>query len=214
MKTTMETAPRRRWMAVMAVIFSSTNAYTLYSNRPRRSHSPAVYYPPTFAVNRRTIVAGAGAPPVALEGSVNGNDDMDRTNERRRKLIGSATMAAASFGLLFFNGSIVGATAAAAELPDAGGLEVIKTPSGLKYLDLVPGTGRTPQYGELLSIAYTGYIKLPSGNVKKYSSEPQKFDQVTDGYLIKHGNGKTIAGLDEGLVRLCILKMLESAYLT
>jgi hypothetical protein len=203
----MEKTPRRRWMAVMVVIFSSTNAYTLYSNRPRRSHSSAVYYyPPTFAaVNRRTTTAGAGAgaPPVALEGSVNGNDDMDSTNERRRKLIGSATMMAASFGLLFFNGSIVGAAAAvAAELQQDGGLEVIKTPSGLKYLDLVPGTGRTPQYGELLSIAYTGYIKLPSGNVKKYSSEPQKFDQVTDGYLIKHGNGKTIAGLDEGLVRL------------
>lgn len=79
------------------------------------------------------------------------------------------------------------------------GFEVIKTPSGLKYLDLVQGTGRTPAYGEYVSISYTGYIKLPS-NAKRYSTEPQKFDHV-DAYLLKHGNGRTIAGLDEGLVR-------------
>jgi hypothetical protein len=189
----MDKASRRRWMAALAVVFSSTNAYTLYGNRPRRSHSSSVD-PPTYAVNRRTTTG-------AIFG-VNANDGIEWTNERRRTLIESTAMAA-SFGLLFFNG-IIGEAAAAAE-PDGGGLEVIKTPSGLKYLDLVPGTGRTPQYGELLSIAYTGYIKLPSGNKKKYSSEPQKFDQVTDGYLVKHGNGKTIAGLDEGLVRLLYL---------
>lgn len=119
------------------------------------------------------------------------NLDVQSTNNRRQLL---AATVGAPIGFAFGYG------ASPAMADESGGFEVIKTPSGLKYLDLVPGTGRTPNYGELVSIAYTGYIKLPSNNVKRYSSEPQKFDRV-DGYLLKHGNGKTIAGLDEGLVR-------------
>lgn len=74
-----------------------------------------------------------------------------------------------------------------------GGLKVFQTPSGLKYIDLVPGNpaSDTPQYGQLLSIAYKSYITLPGGN-------PQMYDSV-DSYLLKHGNGRSIAGLDEGL---------------
>ena len=64
------------------------------------------------------------------------------------------------------------------------------TPSGLKYFDIKEGEGATPRYGQLLSIKYTGYVKLPN-------QDKQKFDSST--FLIKHGNGRTVAGLDEGL---------------
>lgn len=70
-------------------------------------------------------------------------------------------------------------------------VQVFATPSGLKYIDLREGEGNvTPRYGQLLAIKYTGYIKLPN-------SEKQKFDAST--FLVKHGNGRTIPGLDEGL---------------
>ena len=80
---------------------------------------------------------------------------------------------------------------------------VLKTSSGLKYIDIIPGTGMSPMYGNLCSISYTAYVKLPTNsnsnnNRPKYTTKPQKYDHC-DGYLIKHGNGRMIAGLDEGL---------------
>lgn len=81
---------------------------------------------------------------------------------------------------------------------NAEDINVIKTNSGLKYLDLVPGTGPSPEYGNMVTITYKGYVKLPA-NAKKLSTEPQLFDQVTDGFLFKHGSGRMIPGLDEGL---------------
>jgi FKBP-type peptidyl-prolyl cis-trans isomerase len=76
-------------------------------------------------------------------------------------------------------------------------LPVLKTSTGLKYIDLVPGTGISPSYGNLVSIAYTAYVKLPANN-RQFSTQPQRFDH-SDAYLIKHGNGRMIAGLDEGI---------------
>ena len=80
---------------------------------------------------------------------------------------------------------------ALAEETTAEGLTVFKTNSGLKYIELEEGAGPTPRYGQLCSIQYTGYMKLPT------ESAPQKFDSNI--FLIKHGNGRTIPGLDEGL---------------
>lgn len=73
----------------------------------------------------------------------------------------------------------------------AEGKTVFKTPSGLKYLELQEGSGPTPRYGQLCAIQYTASLKLPT------ESTPQKFD--SNSFLIKHGNGRIIAGLDEGI---------------
>jgi FKBP-type peptidyl-prolyl cis-trans isomerase len=87
---------------------------------------------------------------------------------------------------------------------DESTVPVFKTPSGLKYIDLIPGnadssTGSpSPAYGDLCSIAYTAYIKLPKNNLQ-YSTQLQQYDRSTNGYIVKHGNGKMIPGLDEGL---------------
>uniref|UniRef100_A0A7S2VB87 peptidylprolyl isomerase n=1 Tax=Entomoneis paludosa TaxID=265537 RepID=A0A7S2VB87_9STRA len=74
---------------------------------------------------------------------------------------------------------------------------MFQLPSGIKYLELKPGTGPTPEYGQLVSIAYKGYIKLPA-NKNNDNPSPTQFD-ASAGYLMKHGNGRTIVGLDEGL---------------
>lgn len=78
-----------------------------------------------------------------------------------------------------------------ASADDEESFKVFKMPSGLQYIELVEGTkGESPRYGQLCSIKYTGYVKLPD-------ADKVKFDQSV--FLVKHGNAKTIMGIDEGL---------------
>lgn len=101
----------------------------------------------------------------------------------RRSFVSQSVVAAA--GLI--------AVTTAAPPPALAGKDVtvFKLKSGLQFIDLTEGTGNSPQYGELVSIKYTAYLKLPN------KPDKQKFD--TDVFLLKHGNGRLIAGLDEGL---------------
>ena len=79
---------------------------------------------------------------------------------------------------------------------DGKSITVFKTKSGLQYIDLVEGTGPSPKYGNFVSIAYKAYIKLPDEKGKSYKLDEYDSDK---GYLVKHGNGRTVPGLDEGL---------------
>lgn len=82
--------------------------------------------------------------------------------------------------------------------PEGEGVVLYTTKSGLRYIDLREGTGRTPQYGNLCRISYRAFIKLPGKD-----SELQAYDS-SKAYLIKHGNGRIIPGLDEGLHTLAV----------
>eukprot|EP00578_Thalassiosira_sp_NH16_P026700 CAMPEP_0181091632 /NCGR_PEP_ID=MMETSP1071-20121207/8499_1 /TAXON_ID=35127 /ORGANISM="Thalassiosira sp., Strain NH16" /LENGTH=316 /DNA_ID=CAMNT_0023173779 /DNA_START=20 /DNA_END=970 /DNA_ORIENTATION=+ len=73
---------------------------------------------------------------------------------------------------------------------------VFKTKSGLQYIDLAEGTGSSPKYGNFVSIIYKAYIKLPDAQGKPFKLDEFDSDK---GYLVKHGNGRTVPGLDEGL---------------
>ena len=88
-----------------------------------------------------------------------------------------------------------------------GRYEVVTLPSGLKYIELREGTGPTPQYGQLVSIGYKGYVKIvtASDTEDRKNKEPVVFDKVSQ-YLIKHGNGRIVAGLDEGLHTVSALR--------
>jgi FKBP-type peptidyl-prolyl cis-trans isomerase len=79
---------------------------------------------------------------------------------------------------------------------DGKSVTVFKTKSGLQYIDLVEGTGATPKYGNFVSISYKAYVKLP--DIQGKASKLDQFDSDS-AYLIKHGNGRTVPGLDEGL---------------
>lgn len=71
--------------------------------------------------------------------------------------------------------------------------QIFKTDSGLKYIELEQGiSSKTPRYGQVCVFSYTGYMQLPNDDTKK------KFASQS-GFVHKHGNGKLIAGLDEGL---------------
>lgn len=117
------------------------------------------------------------------------NQNPSRASDRARRDLLSSIVSSSAF--------FIPGVARGDEENGDGGLPVVKTSSGLKYIDLKPGSGPSPQYGQLVTVAYTAYIKLPQ-NSKNYPTEPQQFDK-DDGYLFKHGNGRIIAGVDEGI---------------
>ena len=73
-------------------------------------------------------------------------------------------------------------------------LKGFQTKSGLKYFDIVEGTGAEPRYGQLVSFFYTLYYKAKD-------KEVEKIDSTADGvpFLHKHGNGRICRGLEEAL---------------
>jgi peptidylprolyl isomerase len=74
-----------------------------------------------------------------------------------------------------------------------GGTEVT-TISGLKYVDLVEGTGATPRTGQTLSVHYTGTLQ----NGTKFDSSVDRGQP----YEFRLGTGSVIRGWDEGLANM------------
>jgi peptidylprolyl isomerase len=70
----------------------------------------------------------------------------------------------------------------------------ITTSSGLKYIDLVIGTGPSPQVGQDVTIHYTGTLL-----------DGKKFDSSKDRntpYKFTIGMGQTLLGWDEGVISM------------
>ena len=70
----------------------------------------------------------------------------------------------------------------------------ITTASGLKYVDLVEGTGPTPRIGQTISVNYIGTLE----NGTKFDSS---YDKGTPLQFIV-GTGSVIKGWDEGLMSM------------
>ena len=70
----------------------------------------------------------------------------------------------------------------------------VTTASGLKYVDLVEGTGETPKRGQTVTVHYTGTLE----NGKKFESSLDR-GQPADFRL---GVGAVIKGWDEGLMTM------------
>jgi peptidylprolyl isomerase len=68
--------------------------------------------------------------------------------------------------------------------------QTVTTPSGLKYIDLVVGTGPTPKVGDTVLVNYTG--RFTSGKIFDSSVGRQPFQFVL-------GRGQVIKGWDEGV---------------
>jgi peptidylprolyl isomerase len=69
--------------------------------------------------------------------------------------------------------------------------EPVTTASGLKYVDLVEGTGASPQKGQTVTVHYTGTLE-----------DGTKFDSSRDRnqpFQFKIGVGQVIKGWDEGV---------------
>ncbi|MCL1466731.1 FKBP-type peptidyl-prolyl cis-trans isomerase [Argonema galeatum] len=82
-------------------------------------------------------------------------------------------------------------TMSSAENANPGNEETVTTPSGLKYIDLVPGTGATPKAGQTVIVHYTGTLE-----------DGTKFDSSRDRnqpFSFPLGRGQVIKGWDEGI---------------
>ncbi|MBD2020804.1 FKBP-type peptidyl-prolyl cis-trans isomerase [Leptolyngbya sp. FACHB-36] len=78
--------------------------------------------------------------------------------------------------------------------PPSGDKKVITTPSGLKYVELVEGTGASPQPGQKVVVHYTGTLE-----------DGTKFDSSRDRnrpFDFKIGVGQVIKGWDEGVASM------------
>jgi len=68
---------------------------------------------------------------------------------------------------------------------------VVTTPSGLKYTDLVIGTGSEATTGQTVKVHYTGWL-----------TDGKKFDSSLDSgrpFAFPLGDGRVIKGWDEGV---------------
>jgi peptidylprolyl isomerase len=80
---------------------------------------------------------------------------------------------------------------AVATAPMAESANLVTTDSGLKYLDMVEGTGATPQPGQTVTVHYNGMLE-----------DGTKFDSSRDRnrpFSFKLGVGQVIKGWDEGI---------------
>jgi len=69
--------------------------------------------------------------------------------------------------------------------------KIVTTPSGLKYVDLVVGTGEEAKAGQTVAVHYTGWL-----------TDGKKFDSSIDRgqpFSFPLGGGRVIKGWDEGV---------------
>ena len=72
--------------------------------------------------------------------------------------------------------------------------KIVETPSGLKYIDVIVGTGPSPEKGQQVTVHYTG--TFPDG---------RKFDSSVDRnspFSFTIGRGQVIKGWDEGVMSM------------
>lgn len=75
--------------------------------------------------------------------------------------------------------------------PDA---KTVTTPSGLQYIDLVPGSGPAAQSGQSATVQYTGWLV----DGKKFDSSRDRGQPFT----FPLGGGQVIKGWDEGVATM------------
>lgn len=78
------------------------------------------------------------------------------------------------------------------------GAKAVTTDSGLRYEDIVAGTGDSPQAGQEVTVNYTGMLE---DNTKFDSSVDPAFNHVQP-FKFKIGIGQVIKGWDEGVMTM------------
>jgi FKBP-type peptidyl-prolyl cis-trans isomerase len=94
--------------------------------------------------------------------------------------------------LCLSSGSVAAANKETKNMAD----QTVTTESGLKYVDLVVGTGRQPEVGDTASVHYTGWL-----------ADGKKFDSSVDRkepFSFRVGAGQVIKGWDEGVIGMKI----------
>lgn len=75
-----------------------------------------------------------------------------------------------------------------------GAVAMVKTPSGLAYVDLVPGSGPSPTAGQPVKVHYTGWLE----NGTKFDSSVDRGEP----FVFTIGVGQVVPGWDEGVMSM------------
>ncbi len=74
----------------------------------------------------------------------------------------------------------------------------VTTPSGLRIIDVEPGTGPVPQAGQTVTVNYTGWLFVDGKKGKKFDSSLDSGEP----FSFTLGQGQVIKGWDEGLATM------------
>jgi peptidylprolyl isomerase len=74
----------------------------------------------------------------------------------------------------------------------------VTTPSGLRIIDVKPGSGPVPQAGQTVTVNYTGWLFIDGKKGKKFDSS---LDRGVP-FSFTFGQGQVIKGWDEGLATM------------
>ena len=74
----------------------------------------------------------------------------------------------------------------------------VTTPSGLRIIDVKPGTGPVPKAGQTVTVNYTGWLFVDGKKGKKFDSSVDRGEP----FSFTLGQGQVIKGWDEGLASM------------
>ena len=74
----------------------------------------------------------------------------------------------------------------------------VTTPSGLRIIDVKPGTGPVPQAGQTVTVNYTGWLFVNGQKGKKFDSSLDR----NEPFSFTIGQGQVIKGWDEGVATM------------
>src|SRR5262249_5656656 len=74
----------------------------------------------------------------------------------------------------------------------------VTTPSGLRIIDVKPGTGPLPHAGQTVTVNYTGWLFVDGKKGKKFDSSLDR----NQPFSFQLGQGQVIKGWDEGLATM------------
>jgi peptidylprolyl isomerase len=74
----------------------------------------------------------------------------------------------------------------------------VTTPSGLRIIDVKPGTGPVPHAGQTVTVNYTGWLYVDGKKGKKFDSSLDRGEP----FSFTLGEGQVIKGWDEGVATM------------
>lgn len=74
----------------------------------------------------------------------------------------------------------------------------VTTPSGLRIIDVKPGTGPSPQAGQTVTVNYTGWLFVDGKKGPKFDSSLDRHQP----FSFTIGQGQVIKGWDEGVATM------------
>ena len=101
-----------------------------------------------------------------------------------------------SYSHLFVSAILLALAAAPVIRPT--GRRQVTTPSGLRIIDVKPGTGPVPKAGQTVTVNYTGWLFVDGKKGKKFDSSLDR----NQPFSFTLGQGQVIKGWDEGLATM------------